>query len=158
MTKRDKDQFDSFLEYLKDIDISSRPLLDRCRLFHSLCSQMTDESIQDVFVSDYFDSEGNRQYDSFWCFTKHYALEAKNFLKELSLDITPIWKSITYWAMTAKEYDFSSAANPNSRLTVKFEANVYSGDFKAARNNCDYLIEKVVKKYLKPNLWYFDSE
>lgn len=143
-------QFEKFMPYLESIHITTTALQSRCQLVISLLARMTSERIEDVFVSDYFNADGTREYESLWCFTKNYVLEAKNFITNIELDIMPISKRVTYWTVTAKDFEFQGS-NINSRFSLRFSVSLtMRADFKAARENCAYL-QAIIEKYVKPN-------
>jgi len=145
-----KKEFVKFIPYLKGVDIVTRTLLKRIEFIYTLCSDMCLEEIEDVFVTDYIKGDGTREYENLWFFSKGYCLEAKKFLSQIDLDITPIKNRITYWTVTAQNFDFKKASE-NSRLNLAFNTvQGISGDFKAARRNCDYL-KALINRYVKPN-------
>ena len=143
-------EFIKFIPYLKEVDITTRVLLERIEFIYNLCSDMCQDKIEDVFVTDYVKEDGMREYENLWFFSKGYCLEAKKFLSEINLDITPIKNRVTYWTVTAQDFDFKKASE-KSRLHLRYDlVQRISGEFKAARGNCDSL-QAIINKYVKPN-------
>lgn len=143
-------EFIKFIPYLKEVDIKTRALLKRIEFIYNLYGDMCPDDIEDIFVTDYIKADGTREYENLWFFSKNYCLEAKKFLTQLNLDITPIKNRITYWTVTAQEFDFKKAS-ANSRLNLDFKTvqEIY-GVFKSAKENCVYL-QAIINKYVKTN-------
>ena len=153
MTKNEpyKKEFIKFISYLNKVDITTRVLLKRIEFIYTLFGNMFPDEIEDVFITEYVKEDGTREYENFWVFSKGYCGEAKKFLNQVDLDITPIKNRITYWTVQANDYDFKKA-------TVKSRLNLYletlhniTCDFKATRGNCGYL-QSLINKYVKPNI------
>ena len=145
-----KKEFIKFIPYLKEIDIVTRALLKRIEYVYDLCSDMSPEKIEDIFVTDYIKADGTREYENLWFFSENYCLEAKKFLTQLNLDITSIKNRIIYWTVTAQEFDFKKAS-ANSRLNLGFKTiQEIRGELKSAKNNCVYL-QTIINKYVKTN-------
>lgn len=145
-----KKEFVKFIPYLNAIDITTRAYLKRIELIYTWCSDMCPEEIEDIFAEDYFKEDGTREYENLWFFSKNYCLEAKKFLTQINLDITPIKNRIHYWTVQAQDFDFKKASD-KSRLNLRFDlAQRISGELKAARGNCDFL-QAIINKYVKPN-------
>ncbi len=143
-------EFIKFISYLKEVDITTRVLLKRVEFIYTLCSEMCPDEIEDIFVTDYIKADGTREYENLWFFSKGYCLEAKQFLTQIDLDITPIKRRITYWTVTAQDFDFKKAAD-KSRLNLTFKlVQRIDGEFKAAKGNCNSL-QAIINKYVKPN-------
>lgn len=78
-------------------------------------------------------------------------MEAKQFIKKDDFDITPIKNRILYWRIEKQDYDFKKATE-KSRLYLEFTLDTgISGEFKASKENCDYLRD-IILKYVLPNL------
>ena len=107
--------------------------------------------ILDMFVTEYLDKDGNRQYESLWLFSKTSIMEAKQFLKEDDFDLAAARKQVKYWTIKKEEYDFKEAS-PKSRMTLGFSlATGISGELKASRENCDHL-KTLFFKHIIPNV------
>jgi hypothetical protein len=105
---------------------------------------------QDIFVTEYFDKEGNRQYGSVWVFTEESAMEAKNFLQEDDFDSVPLSRQVKYWAIKKTDYDFREAST-RSRMVLQFDlVSGIEGTLRASRENCDHL-RTIFMKHILPN-------
>jgi hypothetical protein len=100
------------------------------------------KEVLDIFVSDYFSEDGNRNFDSLWLFFDDCVCEAKNFILVDNFDCAEYRKDlICWWSLDKKDFDLISA-NDNSRisLSVHYEIQL-AWNLKAARNNCMKVIE-----------------
>ena len=153
MTKNEpyKKEFIKFISYLNKVDITTRILLKRIELIYILCRDMCPEEIEDLFVTDYITADESREFENLWFLSKNYLLEAKKFLHQIDIDITPIRNRITYWTVQANDYDFKKAT-VKSRLNLHLSTiHVVVCNFKATRGNCAYL-QSLINKYVKPNI------
>lgn len=139
-----------FIKYLESIGIT-RALQKRVETIHECCKEICSNEFTDIFVTDYLQNDGTREYENLWFFSHKYCMEAKNFRAVDNFDITPIKKRVNYWNIKKRNYNFKKATDTSSLfLRIAFDANV-SGDFKAAKNNCDHL-KQIILKYVLPNL------
>lgn len=141
-----------FVDYLESIDIKEGVLLDRIELIYEFYSELCPDEIVDIFVTDYIDSEGKREYENLWFFSDRYTMEAKGFaMGKDNFDITPIKDRVKYYGIQKQDYDFKEATDKSRLyLNIGWDTEV-SGDFKAAKENCDALRD-IIFKYVKPNL------
>ena len=141
-----------FIGYLESIDIKERALLDRIESIYEFYLEMCPEEIADIFVTDYIDSEGRREYENLWFFSDMHVMEAKGFAAgKDDFDIAPIKDGVKYCEIRKQDYDFKEATG-KSRLYLKISwATGISGEFKAAKENCDAL-RGIILKYVKKNL------
>jgi hypothetical protein len=140
-----------FIKYLVSIGIITRALRERIETIHEYCKELCSNEITDIFITDYIKEDGLREYENLWFFSEKYCMEAKNFRAVEDLDIIPIKKRITYWNIKMHNYDFKKATNTSRLfLSIMFDVDM-SGDFKAAKENCDYLKE-IIFKYVMKNL------
>jgi hypothetical protein len=142
------EKMEKFEAYLKKIGITTKPLLNRMKFAYATAMVLCPEEIEQIFVSDYYNKDNTRAYESVWFFSKNYALEALNFVNENSIDIVST-KNIYRIQLNLKDYDFKKA-KPESRmkLLVYFEQQI-AGDLKAAGENCDSLRNLVVNYFQK---------
>jgi hypothetical protein len=139
-----------FFDYLNKIGIQKEsPFFERVELVVSFYSQLC--TIQDIFITDHIDAEGNRHYESLWLFSANEAMEAKNFLTKEDYDCTQLKNNIIYWQMTPDNFNFKNST-PTSKLTltVRFSADM-QGNITATKENCESLFD-IFKKYILPNL------
>lgn len=107
--------------------------------------------INEIFVSEYVDKEGMRQYDNIWLFTSEVVLEAKAFLKKDDYDATPLRGCLKYWNITKEEFEIGSASK-KSRMTLMIGmTGSVRGEMKASAENCDHLWS-IFTKAILPNL------
>ena len=141
-----------FIDYLESIGITSA-LQERIETIHEAYAQICTDEIKDIFVTDYIKGDGEREYVNLWFFSDNNCMEAKNFISADDLDITPL-KGIFYVRLLKTDYDFKKASE-KSRLSVTClfgeTTDSISGEFKASKENCDYL-RNLIRKYLVSQL------
>lgn len=107
--------------------------------------------VDDIFVSEYIKQDNTREYENFWMFNATSMMEAKQFLVKDDFDLMPFKRRIKYWRVEKSDYDFRTSKD-SSRLHLEINIeHLGNGDFKASRENCDYLRDVLVK-YLIPNI------
>jgi hypothetical protein len=144
-------EFTKFIPYLKEIDIVSSVLLKRIEFIYTLVSDMCPDKIEDIFIDDYLKEDGTRDYEDLWFFSNLYSLEAKKFLTQIDLDITPMKQQIVYWSVQVQDFNFKESSE-KSRFSLHFRVleGGITGDLKASKRNCDYL-QVIAVKYIKAN-------
>jgi hypothetical protein len=140
-------------KYLEEIGITE-PAIDRLKELYQHIQRIFPCDIQDVFVIDYFNQEGKRIYEDVDFYTSDFfVISLLGFLNRTNIRISSIEKRVTAFDISAKDYDFQKATS-ESRLQIKcvLDSPYFSVcDFKAAKENCDYLM-KIISKYFRPNL------
>jgi hypothetical protein len=142
-----------YVPYLHSIGLDAKPYLARVETIYNIASGFCSEKIEGVFVCDYLNKDGSRDYDSLWFFSKSYALEAHNFLigDDLTWDLVPSSIGVDRLLVKSDNYDYEKGLR-DSKLVIRF--NLYgtdvAGELKASGNNCDYLWD-VCKRYLRPH-------
>jgi hypothetical protein len=141
-----------FIGYLESIDIKEGALLDRIKSIYEFYKDMCPDEIKDIFVTDYIDSEGKREYENLWFFSDRYVMEAKGFAAgKDDVDITPIKDRVEHCAIQKQDYDFKEATD-KSRLHLLFKLDTgLSADFKASKENCNALRD-IILKHVKLNM------
>lgn len=135
--------------YLESIGVKGL-FLRRIEEVLDFYQQVYPDQVQDIFVTEYFDKDGNRQYESVWLFSETFVMEAKQFLKEDDFDAVPLRKQVKYWTVKKTEYDFREAST-KSRMVLQFSLlSGVSGALKGSRENCDHLKE-IFFKHIIPN-------
>lgn len=135
--------------YLESIGIQEL-FLKRAEEVIDFYQQIYPDQIEDIFVTEYFDKEGNRQYESLWLFSKTWTMEAKLFLTQDDFDATPLKNQVKYWCIKKTEYNFRESS-AKSRMTIEFILLTgISGTLKASGKNCDHL-KTVLLKHFMPN-------
>jgi hypothetical protein len=108
------------------------------------------DAIEEIFITEYPDKEGNRQYESLWLFSKDDAMEAKRFLHQDNFDSTPLAGQVKYWTVQKTEYDFRQASS-QSRMTLQFSLQTgIGGILRGSQQNCDHL-KKIFLNHILPN-------
>lgn len=140
-----------FSDYLKDIVGLTGLFLERAEKAFDFYQTIFPDDIKDIFVSEYIDKEGNRQFESIYFVTSNLICEAKNFTIEEDFDFAPIKNKIVYCRVQRTAFDSKTTSN-DSRMTVNIsiEDRVHA-DFKASKENCKKL-EAIFNQYLLPNL------
>jgi len=139
-----------FTKYLNDVGIT-KALHKRIETIYEFYSGICPDEIIDIFVTDYITKDKEREYESIWFFSEKYCMEAKQFIKNDDFDITPMQNRIYYWNIKINDYDFKKATE-KSRLHLRFDMDtMIRAEFKAAKENCDYLRD-IILKYIIPNL------
>ena len=141
-----------FADYLESIGIKAGSLLDQIKSIYEFYLEMCPDEIADIFVTDYIDSEGKREYENLCFFSDKYTMEAKGFaMGKDDFDIAPIKGRVKYYEIQKQDYDFKEATE-KSRLTLHFSLDTgVHGEFKASKENCDALRD-IILKHVKPNL------
>lgn len=141
---------EEFITYLESIGIT-KALHKKIETIHEFYWEICPDEITGIFVTDYINEDRAREYENLWFFSEKYCMEAKLFITKDDFDITPIQKMVNYWTVQKQDYDFKKATE-KSRLLLRFDlATGIHGEFKAAKENCDYLRDIIIK-YVAPNL------
>ena len=142
---------DEFSKYLKTIGIE-KLFFERAEAVVQFYEDLFPGQIEDIFVTEYLDNENKRQYEHLWLFTSTAMIEAKRFLHEDDFDFMPLKNQLDYWNIKKQDYDFKNS-NEKSRMTVTYVigGKDMGGEFKASRENCDFLRE-IFLKHIIPNM------
>ena len=84
-----------FVDYLNEVGITDL-FQDKAKEAYLFYEKLYPDAILDLFVSEYIDEEGKRQYENLWFFTSSIFMEAKQFLAEDNFDAAPIVKKFKY--------------------------------------------------------------
>ena len=139
-----------FVQYLKSIGIVEL-FYERTESILQFYESLYPNEIEDVFVSEYIDNEGKRQYEDLCFFSSQATMEAKRFLTDYDFDASPIRERVIYWRMRKTDFDFEKPTE-KSRLDIEFGLeHRITGRLKASKENCNHLYH-VFKKYILPNM------
>lgn len=137
-----------FVDYLIDIGVYSEVIIKRIEHFLYIFRNLDFQEIKDIFISEYRESSGQRNYLSLDFYTDDYALSVNSFLSEDDFTIDKIAKVLFTISYEVKNYNFDKASE-SSRLNIdcfsKYQENAY-WFAKASGKNCDYLRD-IMKKY-----------
>lgn len=141
---------EEFTEYLEAIGIT-KPLREKIETVYEFYERICPDEITGIFITEYIGEDGARVYENLWFLSEKFSMEAKQFITKDNFDITPIQKRIYYWTIRKQDYDFKKATG-KSKLYLTFDLDTgISGEFKASKENCDYL-KDILVKYVVPNL------
>lgn len=145
---------DEFVDYLGSIGVTTTAI-KRITAIHNFYKLVCPEVITGIFVTDYIDEEGRREYENLWFFSDSLVMEAKGFLTGDDFDTASVRENVKYWQVKKQDYDFHQATAA-SRISIhlRLESGGLSAitvDLKASGNNCDYLRELHLK-YFIPNM------
>ncbi len=141
---------EEFARYLDQLGMA-QPFQNRIQEIVDFYEKYCSKGIADIFVSEYVDSDGKRQFENLWVFDDECFYEAKEFLTRDVYDLLRIKNRIEYWEMDKTEYDFEKASE-KSRMSITVQTSYPTGGyFKASQENCDALRDIFVKHFI-PNL------
>lgn len=132
--------------YLKELELESQIIKTRIDMILKIIKQFSSEDIEDIFISDFTDSEGKRHYESLWAFSNNFLFEARDFRSKFDIDKVKYTSKLNHIEIISDNYDFEDAGN-DSVLTFLFYTNdEMSGVLKASSTNCNVL-NKLIHKY-----------
>ncbi len=141
-----------FVAYLASLGVTANlPLFKRVEQLVAFSQTLGPELIDDLFISEWTNSDGMREWQSAWFFSPNYVMESKNVLgTEEQVDIMLI-SNIPYCEIHKRGYDLQKATD-DSRMMVEVMFSVGNrGRLRASKSNCDSL-KRIFDTYLKPNL------
>jgi len=138
--------------YLKKID--ALQLREKILEFVEIFELLAGETIEEIFVTDVIDeSDQRRTFESIWAFSATYWLEAREFLTNYDVDVSPYKKSINYLGI-----EYRNAKPPSEYLgdawmqvEVATDKVGYSTLLASSQENCRRLFE-LVSGRLRTNL------
>ncbi len=141
----------TFNEYLASIEINTETLKRKVETTLRAARRICPEEIQDIYISDWIQPEGQRAYEHLYLFTNTYIIESAHFTTDtnVSIEVTVLKDRVKY--IIVNYNDYFEKANIASRLSVFFITNGGAFGLKGAKENCDKLIE-VYDKYVRPNI------
>lgn len=138
-----------FNDYLKTIGMSNT-LRDKVETIFNFYTEICKMEIKDLFVTDFFTSDGVRQYQNLWFFSDNSLMEAHDFVTTDKFDASPVSCNITRWELTKSDYDFYVTTDKSKlKIYIRFNVDTY-GELNAAKENCAYLL-KIFEKYILSN-------
>jgi hypothetical protein len=125
--------------YADDLNLS-RTVRARVDELRAYAERLTSQTVVDMFVTDYLNDDGVRQYENLWFFTTNGVVEAKQFLQKDDIDyLSSSRRPNYYWRIESEHYNFEKASDA-SRLSVTVRVDQGFGmQFKASGSNCDHL-------------------
>ena len=142
---------DEFVKYLESIGLNGAPV-EKAKSIYDFYSKYLSYDIEDIFVSEYVNADGSRNYESLWLFNNDYCFESKFFITENDFDSDKIKENVDCFNIKLKDYDIvqqdaKEASRMNLLITLKTNRIC---DFKASKENCNKLSGIFLKYYL-PN-------
>jgi hypothetical protein len=145
---------EQFEEYFTGLGMGA-PLIERGLSVIESVERLLTEPIRYLFVSEYRDEGGNRNFESLWILTEGYMSESQGFLTGDRFDIVPVHQGLVRLETNREHFDFVTATD-QSRLSINISfppsgSTGLSGNFKASGENCTALVG-VLQGYLLPLL------
>jgi hypothetical protein len=142
-----------FKEYLTKIGIT-KPLCQRIDAIFELAGIMYGAKvgdISDILVTDYIQADGSRVYAGVDFYFKDCVISSIDLTGDLNFGIAKIRQNVVFIRVKAKDYDFKKATEKSRLYVTCTYTSPNLSEFKAAKENCDYLKE-IIRKYVVPNL------
>lgn len=140
---------EKFKKYLNSIGITEA-LTERTEIFYEFFRKRCPEKITGIFVSDYINENGEREYQDLWFFSFKYYMFASDFAVREHLFFGLIKDRVYLWELEKENYDFKRATE-RSRMHLIYSIPHAGFDLKASKENCDYLRD-IFLRYVIPNL------
>lgn len=138
-------------EYCKTVGLSNIQI-PRVKQIYAEYSQIFNQEIRDIFVSEQTTPENLRLYISLWFFTDSCFLEAKNFLSTDNYDIAILKKGVKHVQFSKVNFVFGQSAQNNSSFVLDMQVtDLIKAQFRASQNNCEKLLE-IYKKHILTNI------
>ena len=143
---------EKFLNYLKDIGVTTQKLTDRIEELYQICVRIVGHEFDDISIDDIVKKNGERDYISVGFFSKDIFVTI-NSIYEDTFDIIPVSKlsqELSTILIKKESYDFLEASE-DSRLKIELDCNTLNIESRATSKNCDYL-KNMFERYYKPLL------
>jgi hypothetical protein len=138
-----------FSDYLRAIGIADL-FYDRVVEIYQRLSDLLEEDIVDIFVSDYAQNDGTRVYENLRLFAEGSIVEVDQFLTSDNIFFNDIKKCpVIGWRLHSRDYDYKQATT-KSRMSLEVSLSGLYVEFKATQENCDHLYA-LLKKHFVPN-------
>lgn len=136
-----------YREYLEAIGITEKSLLVKAEKAIALASVFAPGPIEKVFVNDFVDQDGKRNYEDLECFGKGFVVTATSFVTDPHITVSSISKCIKGFEIRFVDFDTADPGD-KARLQIKvYLMDQMSGVYKASGNNCTHLMY-MYKQYL----------
>lgn len=131
---------EKFVEYAKSLELTSAGIGELERLLKISERLLPAGEVEEIFISDIVDRQGQRSFISLFMFAGGYLLEAKKFETQADVEITYLVNSVDYLRVSMEEYQPGENATLSSRLSVQGYLNAeWDLDLKASGENCSKL-------------------
>ena len=140
-------------EYLQSLEMTD-VLQSRVEEILTAYSLVDSGEISEIFVSEYVNNDGHREYENLWLITETHVKEAKQFITKDDFDSMSIQGILYRWRIEKKDYDLNQAT-PSSRMTLIFEFGTspegIRGEMKSSGSNCTHLRDILIR-FISPNV------
>jgi hypothetical protein len=142
---------DEVKEYFSSLGMGESLVEKGLALFDEYSGYLS-EPIENVFVSEYRDEDGNRIYESIWFLTKSFVAEAHEITSTGYGDIVPVGAGLTRVQFSKENFDLENA-DDQARFTVevRLDKGGLAGVFKASGKNCEHLLT-ILREYMLPRV------
>jgi hypothetical protein len=135
------------LDYCHSIGLTE-PFLERIKYLYKMVVEVIKEEPVEFLIEEYINGEGVRTYTDVSFFCENYWIEINQFLTDDKLLIHKIGQHVIAINIAKQDYDFKKATE-RSRLNVEIMCdNHFGGNYKASKENCDYLWTIICKYYI----------
>lgn len=145
--------WDSVEVYLGSIGMISDVDIQRVKDIFLQGRVLCPEELETMFISNYEEPDGKKQFKDLWLFSDKYLIESLNFSKVETpkLEMTIFSNSIHSVSFETNNFNLKKAKD-NSKLHIVFYTlTSFSCDQIASGSNCDAMMS-IYNKYVKPNL------
>ncbi len=137
-------------QYMQAISLTTT-LTARAKYLHDFYASFCPEEIRWMFINDYLTEQGERKLESILFFSESFAMESKNFSAQENYELALLQLPIRYLIIKKQDYE-PGKATEKSRINMVFHlASRAYFEFKASRENCDYLW-RLFQEYIVPRL------
>jgi len=139
-----------FSTYLRETEMSKN-IIDRVDEIFELYKSIFTEDIQDIFIEEWVDSEGNKSYYSLHFYSEKLDHEIANFLLNDNIFIVPFSNNVDDIRIERTNYNFNHPATDASKLVINMtlSGGTNNCELRATKQNCDQLVLILKKYYLK---------
>jgi hypothetical protein len=119
----------------------ARVLIERIETHLSRIEIICEDEIIDLFVSEYLQENGSRQYQNATFFSENFVVEATRFVTDDELDMGRLKDSIYHIQINTKAYDWRRATDESRiNLTARFGPPNLTVELKGSKENCDHAL------------------
>ena len=130
---------EQFTDYLESFGLDET-IINRIKDFCGFYNYVGID-IEEIFVSEYIESDGNRIFENLWFINESSIMEMHNFLNEEDFDFEGL-RNIQYWSIQKSNYDNLENPSSDSRMVLTFiTGSQRTGRMKASKENCGKLFE-----------------
>lgn len=141
---------EKFLNYLKDIGITTQKLTDRIEELYKISVRIVGHEFDDISIEDIVKKNRERDYLSVSFFSKDFIVIINNIYENFIIinSFSNLSQDLTTITIRNESYDFTEAKE-DSRLIVELNLKDHVIESRATSKNCDYL-KDIFERYYKP--------